>query len=705
MGNFGRVLRLALRYRFTLLASVLCARGAALLWGGDIGAIFPFLQVSFRGQSLQEAMADDIQQSEARATELGELLGRLEQQRPQTPPEQQAALQARIGGVQQQIEAETKHVATCRAWQPYLERYLPHDPFSTLGLIVVALLVGTVLKDLFLISNSILVSRLGELTAFDLRKRFYRRTLRMDLATFTNDGTSELLSRFTNDMQAVSNGLVALFGKLVREPLKAIACLAGAAFICWRLLLLSLVITPPAMLAVRWLARMLKRANRKALEEMAADLQHARRDVPRNQDRQGVYDGAAGAAALSPQRQAVLPQVDEDRPLRLAQPPDHRGDGDSHDLPVAVGRRVARAPRPDAPLRHPHERPPLEPRGVDALLRTAGRGGRPGAKLSEVLTRIQQAAAASDRVFALLDRQPQVKDPARPVRLPRHHGNLVFEKVCFGYQPDQPILQDINLEISFGERIAVVGPNGCGKTTLVNLIPRFADPTSGVLRLDGVGLPEVRLRELRRQIGLVTQETLLFDDTVFNNIRYGSPRASRQQVMAAARQAHAHEFIAGQLPEGYDTVVGQSGSRLSGGQRQRIALARAILRDPAIIILDEATSQVDLESEQLIQNVLEQFVRNRTAIIITHRLALLALATRIVVMDSGRILDVGAHEALVTRCPLYARLYQIQADRLGGAATAEPNVVPLPAPAICDPPAGPVPSSGPAAMGALKKSA
>jgi len=288
----------------------------------------------------------------------------------------------------------------------------------------------------------------------------------------------------------------------------------------------------------------------------------------------------------------------------------------------------------------------------------------PARKLSDVLTQIQRAAAASDRIYAMLDREPQVRDPERPRPLARHRKHLVFDGVDFSYTPGRPVLRELNLKIDFGETIAIVGPSGCGKSTLASLIPRFADPDAGTIRLDGVPLGEVRLRHLRSQIGLVTQEPVLFDDTVLNNIRYGSPQATAEQVIRAAKQAHAHRFIEQELPHGYDSSVGPMGGQLSGGQRQRIALARAILRDPAILVLDEATSQIDLESEQLIQKVFERFVRGRTAVIITHRLGALSLANRIVVMREGRIVDVGTHDELTACCDFYRRLYQIQFDGL-----------------------------------------
>jgi ATP-binding cassette subfamily B protein/subfamily B ATP-binding cassette protein MsbA len=283
----------------------------------------------------------------------------------------------------------------------------------------------------------------------------------------------------------------------------------------------------------------------------------------------------------------------------------------------------------------------------------------PARKLSDVFNNIQGSIAASDRVFAMLDRKPTIADPSDPLPVPRHHRNLIFDHVHFHYHPDQPTLCDIDLRIPAGETLCIVGPNGCGKTTLINLLPRFHDPVSGAVKLDDVDLRQLRLRDLRRIVGMVTQQTLLFDDTVYNNIRYGSMSATRDEVIAAATKAHAHRFIEEKLERGYDTIVGPGGNRLSGGQRQRIALARTILRDPEILILDEATSQIDIESEQQIHQALQEFVCDRTAIIITHRLSTLELADRILVLDKGRVADIGSHDQLICRCEIYRRLHDV----------------------------------------------
>jgi len=674
--NFARVLRIALRHRVTFVSSVACALIVAVLWGGNIGAIYPFLQVALNRQSMQQWLQQEINQSQAKVTELQSSIEQL----AATPPTDgdATAHQRSVADLRRRLAAEEKVLGRYQTYQPYVERYVPHDPFTTLALIVGVTLLGTMLKDVFLILNGILVARLSELATFELRKRFYRRTLRMDLATFNNEGTSDLMSRFTNDTNNVASGLTALFGKLVREPLKMLSCLLLAAYICWPLLLLSMVVAPPTMIMIRWLAKSLKRANRKAMEEMAqiyGTLEETFRGIK-----------IVKAFTMERHERRRFHQNGKKyfrKAMKIA-----RYDSLSHPLTETAGILIICLAilagawlvlrGGTSLLGIPMSDRQLDPFSLMTFFGMLAGAADPARKLSEVLTRIQQASAAADRIYGLLDREPAVRDPQSPQALPRHNQDLVFEQVEFSYQPERTILHDVNLRIAFGETIAIVGPNGCGKSTLANLIPRFADPTSGTIRLDGVPLTDVRVRDLRRQIGLVAQETVLFDDTVYNNIRYGSPDATPDEIFAAAKQAHAHQFINEHLPQGYETIVGPGGSRLSGGQRQRIALARAILRDPAIIILDEATSQVDLESEQLIQKVLEGFIKHRTAVIITHRLAVLALAHRIVVMDGGRIVDVGTQAELLARCPFFARLHQIHLERsLDGGR----GVLPLEAPA------------------------
>jgi len=665
MKNFYRVLRRAFRYRLTLAASIVCALCVALLWGTNIGVVYPFVEVVFQGESLQTWVNNEVEKAEQTIAEQAERIEQYEAALPQTPLGQQQAVRVKINLAQSRIGAERTAIRRYRWAKPYIDNYLPDDPFKTLALVTVFLLLGTIVKDFFLISNNILVSRLAQLTSFDLRKLFYRRTLRMDLATFGEDGTADLMSRFTHDMENVAAGLVTLFGKLVREPLKMMACLIGAGLICWRLLVLSLVIAPLAAFLIRRLARMLKRANRRAMEEMAqlySILEETFRGIK-----------IVKAFTNEPQERKRFHTASKEyyrKAMRIAQ---------YNSLSRPIGEvtgivTICLALLAGAWLVLSNETHLLgirmsdRPLSLGSLLLFYGLlagSADPIRKFSDVFTYLQRAAAACDRIFVRLDRQPKVRDPEHPTAVQRHSRHLVFDTVGFAYQPGQSVLEEINLRIDFGQTIALVGPNGCGKSTLANLIPRFYDPDDGQIRLDGVPLTDMRLRDLRRQIGVVTQETLLFDDTILNNIRYGSPHASRQDVIQAAKQAQAHRFIEDELPEGYETSAGSMGARLSGGQRQRIALARAILRDPALLILDEATSQVDLESERAIHQVLQRFIENRTAIIITHRMAILSLADQIVMMQSGRILDTGRHDELLDRCDLYRRLYQIQFEDPG----------------------------------------
>ena len=286
---------------------------------------------------------------------------------------------------------------------------------------------------------------------------------------------------------------------------------------------------------------------------------------------------------------------------------------------------------------------------------------RPFKKLSQVNSIIQQAMAAVKRIYEVLDIPPTIKEASEAGALPAIKEKIVFRNVDFSYG-DRTILKNINLEVGLGTTLAVVGPSGVGKTTFVDLIPRFYDPTKGEVFMDSQDIKNVTLRSLRSQIGIVSQETILFNDTVRANIAYGKPKASNNEIEQAAIRAYAHEFIL-RLPQRYDTVIGDRGMRLSGGEKQRIAIARALLKNPPILILDEATSQLDSDAERIVQQALEQLIQGRTVFVIAHRLSTVKSASQIIVLDKGEIVERGTHQQLIEKNGLYKRYYGMQEFR------------------------------------------
>jgi subfamily B ATP-binding cassette protein MsbA len=284
-------------------------------------------------------------------------------------------------------------------------------------------------------------------------------------------------------------------------------------------------------------------------------------------------------------------------------------------------------------------------------------------KLSRVNANLQQAMAASERIFEVLDTHSEVRErPNAAVLQGLRHG-IEFHRVAFAYEdrPNKPILRDVSFSVAPGEMVAIVGLSGAGKTTLVNLLPRFYDVTGGAIRIDGVDIRDFTLASLRSKIGMVTQETVLFAETIASNIAYGSPAATQEAIEAAARAAHADEFIAG-LPQGYQSRIGERGQTLSGGQRQRLAIARAILKNAPILILDEATSSLDAESELLVQDALQTLMQDRTSFVIAHRLSTVRRADQIIVLEKGRIVEVGKHDELLAQpSSVYSKLYSLQA--------------------------------------------
>jgi subfamily B ATP-binding cassette protein MsbA len=301
----------------------------------------------------------------------------------------------------------------------------------------------------------------------------------------------------------------------------------------------------------------------------------------------------------------------------------------------------------------------LSPGAFMAFLGALASLYQPVKRISQINNNIQRGMAGVKRVFELMDTQPEVAEQRDAVTLGRMQEAVGFHSVSFAYEPDRLVLQGVSFTAKLSEIVAIVGSSGAGKTTLVNLIPRFYDPTSGFITIDGVDISRVTIRSLREQMGIVTQDTILFDDSVFNNIAYGQGEVSQDKVVNAARIANAEEFIHA-LPEGYATRIGERGVRLSGGQKQRIAIARAILKNPPILILDEATSALDAESERLVQEALDRLMQNRTTFVIAHRLSTIIRADKILVLDGGCLVEQGTHAELLAQGGVYCRLYDTQ---------------------------------------------
>jgi ABC-type multidrug transport system fused ATPase/permease subunit len=550
--------------------------------------------------------------------------------------------------------------------KPYVERYLPNEGFRTLLLLIGLVMVGVAVKGLFIFLQEVLVADIMQLSLFDIRNLFYRKTMALDLARFTDQGSAELMARFTNDMDSLSQGLNTVLSKVVREPLRVITCLGGALWFNWRLTCLALILVPVSAATTYRAGKIMKRAVRRSLESMSniyKILQESFQGIKvvkaftmeRYERRRffvetkALYKKSVRVAMIDALSDPVLEM------LALS----------TVSIAVLAGGYLVL--RQTTAIDFGMFKLPLaaQPMMIEDLLTLyamlAGVSD-PIRKLANVHSKIQRAAAASDRICALMDRQPQVADKPLAVRLHRHRQGIEFDEVGFSYNGRDLVIRGLDLKVRHGETIALVGPNGCGKSTLMNLLPRFWDVQSGAIRIDGHDIRDIQTRSLRSQIGMVTQETILFEDTVAHNIAYGSRHATREAILAAAKRAYAHQFISA-LPNGYDTVIGERGMSLSGGQRQRLALARAMLRDPAVLILDEATSAVDIEDEALIRKAIEEFSRGRTTFLISHSLGTLQFANRIVLMNSGRVEAAGTDAELRRTSPLYRRLNEIHFQR------------------------------------------
>ncbi len=509
--------------------------------------------------------------------------------------------------------------------------------------LVSTFVVFFLLKGIFMYLQAVLMQQVGKRVIRGMRDRLYRHSIGLSADFFTQARTGDLISRTTNDIIIIEESLVHTFSNLFLQPLNFVFLLGVAFYLNWRLALVVLIVIPLVLLPILAVGRRIRRRTVRVQEKLA-DLTSILQET---------FEGIRVVKAfnMEPYETARFRRENRTlyrlgiriiRQLNIVRPVIELLGGITAAAAIIIGASMFR----------------MELGVILAFCVAIFLLYEPAKKIGALYNKIQMSIAAAERVFHVMDRTPSVIEKPDAGVLPPIREQITYEHVNFRYE-QEPVLRDVLIEVKRGEILAIVGPSGSGKTTMINLLLRFYDPTDGAIKIDGTDLRDVTLASLREQIGLVTQDVVLFNDTVAANIAYGRPDTPRDAVVEAARMANADEFIRA-LPEGYETVIGERGVKLSGGQRQRLAIARALLRNPPILVLDEATSALDTESERLVQQAIDRLMQHRTALVIAHRLSTIQHADKIVVLADGRIVEQGTHPELVEAGGLYRKLYEMQ---------------------------------------------
>ena len=529
----------------------------------------------------------------------------------------------------------------------YLQDLLPHWLHNVWTIVAFVIIGVAIAKGLSEFLATYFINYIGHSVVRDLRNLLYAKIIVQSITFFHRNTTGRLMSAITSDIERIQFAVSQTAADMLKQSFTLAALLGVLFYYDYRLALISMVLIPLVVVPSAKLGRYIRASSRSSQDKMGE----------LNNVLQETFTGIRIVKAFAMEAFEVEKFKAATRRL------------------LGVSLRWVRAQAVSSPL--------MEVLGAITIagllfyeqqlilrhLQTTGgfigflyallKSYEPVKRLTGVSNSYQQALGASEQVFHYLDSEPEMVDKAGSLVLPPFQREIAFEQVDFDYEDAVPLLRGINLHIAKGEVMALVGSSGAGKTTLASLIPRFFDVTHGRISIDGHDVRDLKLQSLRAQIGIVTQETILFNDTVYNNICYGSRLPSEKQVREAARVALAEDFIL-EMPNGYQTMIGERGQRLSGGQRQRIAIARALLKNPPILILDEATSELDSESELLVQRALANLMAGRTVVVIAHRLSTVRRADRIVVIDRGAICEIGTHEDLVTGGGIYQRLHELQ---------------------------------------------
>jgi subfamily B ATP-binding cassette protein MsbA len=637
MKYFAKALKQAWRHWPALVLGLLCSIAVAALWGANIAAIFPIIETTLHGDSIQswnQKRLDAAQKSlithQAQVTQLESKIVAA------ADPAAKRELSLQLDIASSQIKVDQASMYSAQRLQPYFDRYLPSKPFPTVVLIASVVAVATAIKQFLMMVDTMLVSYVSQTIARDIRGQIFDKALSLDQPAFDRQGISGFTAHITHTTDMLATGITNVYGGAVTEPLRIIACLGGAWAISWRLTLASLIFSPIAGFIIFYLNRKIRSISLGILSR-SMGFHHVMLEVFNSlltvhANTMEDFERNRFRESTSHMRRVAMKATFYHA---LANPvTEFLGMGMLCTGIVASGYLVIHQETHVFGIKMCDK--PMTVTLMTVFFALLIGASDPLRKLSGVITGVNTGMAAAGILYPILEMKSTMQETTTPKLLSSPHGRIEFRNIQFSYDGIQKVLDTVNLTIARGDHLAIVGPNGGGKSTLVNLLCRYYEPQQGDVLIDGVSLRDIAIKDLRSRIALVTQQTELFNESILHNIRYGRWDATEVEVVEAAKMARADGFISS-FPGGYQTIVGPNGQRISGGQRQRIALARAFLRKAEILILDEATSQIDVESERLIHEALSEFGKDRTLIMITHRQSTLLLATRIIHVEHGKV--------------------------------------------------------------------